>query len=117
MKKFFLIILVFAVSFYLSIEYLGDKLIKNRLEKNISSELNRDVSIDKLNIDYLSGKADMRGFSILNKEYDGYLRESHNHQEVSKLLEKLKKQTEVEGIINALNGQFIRPVPGGDLIR
>ena len=51
------------------------------------------------------------------KEYDGYLRESHNHQEVGKLLEKLKKQTEVEGIINALNGQFIRPVPGGDLIR
>ena len=73
MKKFFLIILVFAVSFFLSIEYIGDKLIKNRLEKNISSELNRDVSIDKLNIDYLSGKADMRGFSILNKEYDGYL--------------------------------------------
>ncbi len=73
MKKFFLIILVFAVSFYLSIEYVGDKLIKNRLEKNISSELNRDVSIDKLNIDYLSGKADMRSFSILNKEYDGYL--------------------------------------------
>ena len=49
------------------------------------------------------------------KEYDGYLRESHNHQEVGKLLEKLKKQTEVEGIINALNGQFIRPVRG-DLI-
>ena len=73
MKKFFLIIIVFAVSFFLSIEYIGDKLIKNRLEKNISSELNRDVSIDKLNIDYLSGKADMRGFSILNKEYDGYL--------------------------------------------
>ena len=51
------------------------------------------------------------------KEYDGYLRESHNHQEVVKLLEKLKKQTEIKGIVNALNGQFIRPVPGGDLIR
>ena len=51
------------------------------------------------------------------KEYDGYLRESHNHQEVNQLLEKLKKQTEVKGITDALNGQFIRPVPGGDLIR
>ena len=72
MKKFFLIIIIFSTSFYLSIELIGDKLIKNKLEQNISIALNRDVSIDNLNIDYLSGKADMRGFSILNKEYDGY---------------------------------------------
>ena len=45
------------------------------------------------------------------KEYDGYLRESHNHQEV-KAFREVKKQTEVEGIMNALNGQFIRPVQG-----
>ena len=50
-------------------------------------------------------------------EYEGYLKESHDHQEVKKLLEKLKEQTEVKGIMNALRGEFIRPVPGGDLIR
>ena len=32
-------------------------------------------------------------------------------------MEKLKEQTEVKGIMNALSGEFIRPVPGGDLIR
>ena len=55
MKKFFLIIIIFSTSFYLSIELIGDKLIKNKLEQNISIALNRDVSIDKLNIDYLIG--------------------------------------------------------------
>ena len=32
-------------------------------------------------------------------------------------MEKLKEQTEVKGIMGALSGEFIRPVPGGDLIR
>ena len=32
-------------------------------------------------------------------EYEGYLKESHNHQELKGLLEKLKEQTEVKGIM------------------
>ena len=73
MKKFIYIILVFTISFYLSIEFIGDRLIKNQLQKNITSTLNRDVLIDKLNIDYLSGKANIKGISLLNKNFDGYL--------------------------------------------
>ncbi len=73
MKKFLLIFLIFSVSFYLSIEFIGDRLIKNKLQKNISKSLNRNVSIDKLNIDYLSGKANIKGISLLNKRFDGYL--------------------------------------------
>lgn len=73
MKKFFFIIIIFSTSFYLSIELIGDKLIKNKLEQNISIALNRDVSIDKLNIDYLIGEADITGVTLLNKKFEGYL--------------------------------------------
>ena len=51
------------------------------------------------------------------REYDGYLKESHNDREVNKVLEKLKEQTEVKALMDALNAQFTRPVPGGDLMR
>ena len=73
MKKIFYIIIIFSISFYLTIEFIGDRLIKNRLQKNISSQLNRDVSIDKLNINYLSGEADIKGLGLLNKKFEGYL--------------------------------------------
>ena len=73
MKKISYVIIIFSVSFYLTIEFIGDRLIKNRLQKNISSQLNRDVSIDKLNINYLSGEADIKGLGLLNKKFEGYL--------------------------------------------
>lgn len=73
MKKFLSTILIFIVLFYVLIEFIGDKLIKNILESNISASLNRDVSIDKLNIDYLNGQADAKGINLLNKNFDGYL--------------------------------------------
>ena len=55
MKKFFSLTAVLGILFFVLIEFLGDKLIKNILENNISSSLNRNVEIEKLNIDYLSG--------------------------------------------------------------
>ena len=73
MKKFLSTILIFIVLLYVLIEFIGDKLIKNILENNISSSLNRDVSIEKLNIDYLNGQADARGINLLNKNFEGYL--------------------------------------------
>ena len=73
MKKFLSTILIFIVLFYVLIEFIGDKLIKNILENNISSSLNRDVSIEKLNIDYLNGQADASGINLLNKNFEGYL--------------------------------------------
>ena len=48
-------------------------MIKNILQENISSTLNRDVSIEKLNINYLSGEASGKDISLLNKKFDGYL--------------------------------------------
>ena len=73
MKKFFTIIIIFSLSFYFLVEFIGDRLIKNIIEKNISSSLSRDISIEKLNIDYLSGKAEASDIRVLNKKFDGYL--------------------------------------------
>ena len=73
MKKFSATILVIIIFFYLLVEFIGDRLIKNIFENNISSTLNRDVEIEKLNINYLKGKANARGISLLNKKFDGYL--------------------------------------------
>ena len=73
MKKFFSLIAVLGILFFILIEFLGDKLIKNILENNISNSLNRDVTIEKLNIDYLSGKASAKNITLLNKKFDGYL--------------------------------------------
>ena len=73
MKKFLSTILIFIVLLYVFIEFIGDRLIKNILENNISSSLNRDVSIEKLNIDYLNGQADASRINLLNKNFEGYL--------------------------------------------
>ena len=73
MKKFFSLIAVLGILFFILIEFLGDNLIKNILENNISNSLNRDVTIEKLNIDYLSGKASAKNITLLNKKFDGYL--------------------------------------------
>ena len=73
MKKFFSLTAVLGILFFVLIEFLGDKLIKNILENNISSSLNRNVEIEKLNIDYLSGKASAKNITLLNKKFDGHL--------------------------------------------
>ena len=73
MKKFLFILLIIVFSIYFLVEFIGDRLIKNILQENISSTLNRDVSIEKLNINYLSGEASGKNISLLNKKFDGYL--------------------------------------------
>ena len=73
MKKFFSLTAILGILFFVLIEFLGDKLIKNILENNISSSLNRNVEIEKLNIDYLSGKASAKNITLLNKKFDAYL--------------------------------------------
>ncbi len=73
MKQFLISLLIIVFSIYFLVELIGDRLIKNILERNISSTLNRDVSIEKLNISYLNGEAKGKDISLLNKKFDGYL--------------------------------------------
>jgi len=73
MKKFLISLLIIVFSMYFLVEFIGDRLIKNILQENISSALNRDVSIETLNINYLSGEAKGKNISLLNKKFNGYL--------------------------------------------
>ena len=73
MKNSLISLLIIVFSAYFLVEFIGDRLIKNILQKNISSTLNRDVLIKKLNINYLSGEAKGKDISLLNKKFDGYL--------------------------------------------
>ena len=75
MKKFFSLIIILFLSFYILIEFVGDNLIKGVLESNISNSLSREVSIEKLNIDYLSGEAQAENIRLINKKFDGNLAE------------------------------------------
>ena len=72
MKKFFGVTVTLIITLYLLIEFIGDRLIKNVLQNNISSALNREVSIENLNVDYLSGEANAKGISLLNKNFEGF---------------------------------------------
>jgi len=67
MKKFLLAIIILPIFFYLFIEFIGDRVIKNILQNNMSSSLNREVLIKNLNINYLSGEANAAGITLLNK--------------------------------------------------
>jgi len=73
MKKFLSIITIFIILICVLIEFIGDRIVKSILEDNISTSLNRDVSIEKLNIDYLNGQADAKGISLLNKNFEEHL--------------------------------------------
>jgi len=73
MKNSLISLLIIVFSTYFLVEFIGDRLIKNILQKNISSTLNRDVLIKKLNINYFSGEARGKDISLLNKKFDGYL--------------------------------------------
>ena len=69
MKKLILLITILIISSYLFIEFVGDNLIKNVLQNNISTSLNRNVSIEKLNINYFNGEADVKEIQLSNKEF------------------------------------------------
>ena len=75
MKKFFSLIIILFLFFYILIEFIGDRLIKGVLESNISNSLSREVTIEKLNIDYLSGEAQAENIKLINKKFDGNLAE------------------------------------------
>ena len=75
MKKFSFIVIILFIFFYILIEIVGDRFIKGVLESNISNSLSREVTIEKLSIDYLSGEAQAENIKLLNKKFNGSLAE------------------------------------------
>ena len=73
MKKLLYFIIVLIVLIYILAEFIGDSVIKGSLEENLSKNLDRQVSIESLDISYLSGEANLENIKIKNKIFKGDL--------------------------------------------
>ena len=73
MKKLNYFIIVLIVLIYILAEFIGDSVIKSSLEKNLSKNFDRQVSIESLDMSYLSGEANLENIKIKNKIFKGDL--------------------------------------------
>ena len=73
MKKILFFILFLAISIFILSEFVGDKIIKGILEKNISSSIDRKTEINDLKISYLKGEAVIKKISVNNKNFPNQL--------------------------------------------
>ncbi len=73
MKKILFFVLFLAISIFTLSEFVGDKIIKGILEKNISSSIDRKTEINDLKISYLKGEAVIKKISVNNKNFPNQL--------------------------------------------
>ena len=73
MKKILFFILFLAISIFILSEFVGDKIIKGILEKNISSSIDRKTEINDLKISYLKGEAVIKKINVNNKNFPNQL--------------------------------------------
>lgn len=71
MKKF--LVIIFSLSFIsiIFVVFFSDAIIKKNLEKILSSNLNRSVSIANFDISYLNGEINLKKIEINNKDFPG----------------------------------------------
>ena len=62
-------LVVSIVIFYGISEFVGDKIIKGIIEKNISNSLDRKTNIESLKINYLKGEAIAKNIKLNNKNF------------------------------------------------
>ena len=86
MKKIISIV-VLIVIFYGISEFIGDKIIKGIVEKNITNSLDRETNIESLKINYLKGEAIARNIKLNNKNF------SNDLLFIEKVYVKLKSST------------------------
>ena len=73
MKKIISVLVVLFIAIYILVEFVGDSVIKGSLESNITTTLDRKTTIGNLNINYLSGSAEIEDLKIQNKDFPGHL--------------------------------------------
>ena len=73
MKKILFFVLFLVISIFILSEFVGDKIIKGILEKNISSSIDRKTEINDLKISYLKGEAVIKKISLNNKNFPNQL--------------------------------------------
>ena len=73
MKKIVSVLIFLIITIYVLVEFIGDNIIKGSLESNITTTLDRQTTIGNLNINYLSGSAEIEDLKIQNKDFPGHL--------------------------------------------
>ena len=69
MKKIILFLLSLVIIVYGLSEFIGDRIIKQIVESNISNSLDRDTEIGDLKINYLKGEAIAKDIKLNNKKF------------------------------------------------
>ena len=69
MKKLILFLLSLVIIVYGLSEFVGDRIIKQIVESNISNSLDRDTEIGDLKINYLKGEAIAKNIKLNNKKF------------------------------------------------
>ena len=78
MKKIISILIFLILIIYILVEFVGDSIVKESLESNLSNSLEREIKIDDLSIRYLSSKAEIENLQVMNKEFPGKLLKINN---------------------------------------
>ena len=69
MKKIILYLLSLSIIIYGLSEFVGDRIIKQIVESNISNSLDRDTEIGDLKINYLKGEAIAKDIKLNNEKF------------------------------------------------
>ena len=69
MKKIILFLTFLTIIVYCLSEFVGDRIIKQIVESNISNSLDRDAEIGNLKINYLKGEAIAKDIKLNNKKF------------------------------------------------
>ena len=69
MKKIILFLTFLTIVIYCLSEFVGDRIIKQIVESNISNSLDRDTKIGDLKINYLKGEAIVKDIKLNNKKF------------------------------------------------
>ena len=69
MKKLFYFVILLVLAIFILSEFVGDKIIKGILEKDISKALDRKTEIGSLDISYLKGEAIINDVRLFNKNF------------------------------------------------
>ena len=72
MKKLISLGVLIAIFYGIS-EFIGDRIIKGTVEKNISNSLDRETKIESLKINYLKGEAIAKNIQLNNKNFSNDL--------------------------------------------
>lgn len=78
MKKIILFLFSLVIIVYGFSEFVGDQMIKQVVEKNISNSLDRDTKIDDFKINYLKGEVIAKDIKLNNKEFSEDLLKINN---------------------------------------